>query len=126
MMKKRILLVDDNDLIRANLASLIQSVGFEVIEAVDGLDGLTRAKQYKVDAFVIDYKMPVINGVNLIKNLRDMPEYENHKMVLLTTENNAEFKSAIKGVEIAEVMSKPVDALRFTEVLAAFFELEAA
>ena len=55
-MNRRVLLVDDNQAVRSTLSMTLKKAGFDVVEAADGLDGLTKAKAEFFDAFVIDYK----------------------------------------------------------------------
>ena len=108
-MNRRVLLVDDNQLVRKSILDVLTVAGFEVVEAKDGLDGLTKAKSGFFDTFVIDYKMPIMDGITLIKGLRDLPEYENHSMTLLTTDDSAEFALKVSSLVDVHVLCKPID-----------------
>jgi two-component system chemotaxis response regulator CheY len=108
-MNRRVLLVDDNRVVRQAIFNLLVNVGYEVVEATDGLDGLTKAKASYFDALVIDYKMPIMDGITLIKGLREMSQYQQHPIILLTTEDSAEFSMKVAGLDNVNVMCKPVD-----------------
>lgn len=84
-MKTKILLVDDNEKVRTAIATQLRSIGFDVSEAINGLDGLILAKQQSFDGFVIDQMMPIMDGGTLIKDLRGLPQYQSHPVVLMTT-----------------------------------------
>lgn len=126
MMKRRILLVDDNEKVRKNLKLQIETAGFDVVEAENGLDGLAKVKGLTFDGFVIDYKMPKVNGITLIKNILELPDYNSHQVLLLSTEQSNEFNALISPLDLPNVMYKPVDPLRFSEILASFSQLAAA
>lgn len=108
-MSRRVLLVDDNRVVRQTIADVLVNVGYEVVEASDGLDGLTKAKNSFYDVLIIDYKMPIMDGVTLIKGLRELSQYEQHPMFLLSTEDSAEFTMKVSGLEDVQVMCKPID-----------------
>lgn len=108
-MKRRVLLVDDNRAVRSALSMVLKDAGFEVVEGSDGLDGLTKAKAEFYDAFVIDYKMPIMDGITLIKGLRDLPQYSHHAMTLLTTDIGGDFVSKTSELDDVNVLEKPVD-----------------
>ncbi|NQZ06083.1 MAG: response regulator [Algicola sp.] len=116
-MNKQVLLVDDNAMVRKMLKSVICAAGYDIVEACDGLDGLTKAKNNSFDAFVIDYKMPVMNGTTLIKGLKEMAQYAALPMILLTTDDGAEFENKIAAIDNIDVLYKPVDQTRLLELL---------
>lgn len=115
-MNRRVLLVDDNLAVRSALSMVLKDAGFDVIEGADGLDGLTKAKADFYDAFVIDYKMPIMDGITLIKGLRDMPQYSHHAMVLLTTDIGGDFFTKVSDLEDVHVLEKPVDHQQLIEL----------
>jgi two-component system chemotaxis response regulator CheY len=74
-MAKTILSVDDSSSIRQMVAFTLKSAGYEVIEAVDGQEGLNKARQKTVDLVLTDQNMPNMDGLMLIKTLRTLPSY---------------------------------------------------
>lgn len=66
----RILLVEDDETLRSGLASRLRAAGFAVEEAANGTDGLYMAKEFPLDAAVLDLGLPDMDGVDLIRSLR--------------------------------------------------------
>lgn len=115
-MNRRVLLVDDNLAVRSALSMVLKDAGFDVVEGSDGLDGLTKAKSDFYDAFVIDYKMPIMDGITLIKGLREMPQYSHHAMTLLTTDTGGDFFTKLSEFKDVHVLEKPVDHQQLIEL----------
>ena len=75
-LKRKILVVDDKWANRSVLVNMLEPLGFEVLEATDGLDGLNKARQFKPDIILLDLVMPVMDGFEATRRLRMMPELE--------------------------------------------------
>ncbi len=75
-MAKTILTVDDSGSIRQMVSFTLKGAGYDVIEAVDGQDGLDKAKAKNVDLVLTDQNMPRMDGLTLIKTLRSLPSYK--------------------------------------------------
>lgn len=67
---KRILIIDDDDLLRKALAQEFMLSGFKVLEAANGRDGLAMALREKPDVILLDQVMPVMNGLDMLRELR--------------------------------------------------------
>ncbi|MBD0363844.1 MAG: response regulator, partial [Coleofasciculus sp. C3-bin4] len=72
--KRKILVVDDKWENRSVLVNLLEPLGFEVIEATDGLDGLAKAQEFQPDVIFMDLVMPVMDGFEATRQLRLLPE----------------------------------------------------
>jgi two-component system sensor histidine kinase and response regulator WspE len=83
--KNRVLLVDDSPLTRELLVSLLESVGYEVVQAVDGADALERLSKISVDIVVSDLEMPQIDGLELTARIKAHPVFKQLPVVLVTT-----------------------------------------
>ncbi|RLM51454.1 response regulator, partial [Halobellus sp. Atlit-31R] len=92
-MAKTILAVDDSSSLRQMVAFSLKAAGYNVLEAVDGLDGLEKAKQQGVDLVLTDQNMPRMDGLALIKTLRTLPTYAKTPILMLTTESSDEMKA---------------------------------
>jgi len=125
-MSKRVLLVDDNLGVRTMLRTILTSEGYEVVEAGDGLDGLTKAKKEAFDVFLIDYKMPIMNGITLLKRLKEIPQYTQTQMVLLTTDNGAEFESEVAQFDHINILYKPISQAQLLDMLSQQSQMTAA
>lgn len=96
-MAKCILTVDDSATMRQMIAFTLQSAGFEVVEAMDGVDALEKVKGRTLDLVITDINMPRMDGITLLKSLRALPEFRFTPILILTTEASPEMKS--KGKE---------------------------
>ncbi len=87
MADKKILAVDDSISIRKSISFVLSQEGYEVIEAVDGVDGLAKAKADKFNLVITDINMPNMDGIEMIKQLRQTDGYKFTPIIALTTEN---------------------------------------
>lgn len=116
-MAKTILTVDDSGSLRQMLAFSLKAAGYGVIEAVDGLDGLDKAKQQTVDLVLTDQNMPGMDGLSLIKALRGLKNYKSVPILMLTTESGDEMKAMGRAAGANGWLVKPFDPARLTEVV---------
>lgn len=86
---KRILLVDDSRTVRLAAARIVRPLGFEILEAEDGADALRVLKDKgPVDAVLLDWNMPIMDGLTFLKSLRADASLPQPKVVMCTTEND--------------------------------------
>ena len=116
-MAKTILSVDDSGSSRQMGSFTLKSAGYTVIEAVDGQDGLDKAKQKTVDLVLTDQNMPRMDGLTLIKSLRAMPAYRSVPILMLTTESGDAMKSQGKAAGATGWIVKPFDPQKLLEVV---------
>ena len=77
---------------RQMVAFTLKGAGYEVIEARDGQEALTRARSQRVALVITDVNMPQMDGIALIRALRALPEYKFTPLLMLTTESAAHKK----------------------------------
>ena len=116
-MAKTVLSVDDSSSIRQMVAFTLKGAGYEVIEAVDGQEGLEKAKMKTVDMVLTDQNMPRMDGLTLIKSLRALPSYKNVPILMLTTESGDAMKQQGKAVGATGWLVKPFDPAKLLEVM---------
>ena len=116
-MAKTVLAIDDSASIRQMVAFTLKSSGYEVIEAVDGLDGLDKARAGQVSLVLTDQNMPRMDGLTLIRSLRGLPEYARTPILMLTTEASAEMKAEGRAAGATGWLVKPFDPLKLIEVV---------
>ncbi|MGJ7918099.1 response regulator [Massilia sp. LXY-6] len=116
-MAKTILAVDDSSSLRQMVAFSLKAAGYQVVEAVDGQDGLDKAKQQTVDLVLTDQNMPKMDGLTLIKSLRSLPTYAKVPILMLTTESSDEMKSKGRAAGANGWLVKPFDPQRLIEVV---------
>jgi len=86
-MPANILIVDDSASMRQLVAFTLQDAGFNVTQAVDGVDALTKSAPNKADIVITDLNMPNMDGIELIRQLRAKSEYKFTPIIMLTTES---------------------------------------
>ena len=116
-MAKTILAVDDSGSLRQMVSFSLKAAGYDVTEAVDGQDGLNKAKQQTFDLVLTDQNMPRMDGLTLIKMLRDMTNYQRVPILMLTTESSDEMKSKGRAAGASGWLVKPFDPQKLTEVV---------
>ncbi|MGB3622406.1 response regulator [Ketobacter sp. MCCC 1A13808] len=102
-----ILVVDDSASMRNMVSATLQSAGHQVQDAGDGQQALARANGGRFDAVITDLNMPVMNGIELVKNLRAMPNYKYTPILLLTTESSDGKKAEGKQAGATGWLVKP-------------------
>ncbi len=116
-MAKVVLTVDDSASIRQMVAFTLKSAGYEVVEAIDGEDGLARAKGQNADLVLTDQNMPKMDGLTLIQTLRGLPQYRAIPILMLTTESSDAMKAAGKAAGATGWLVKPFDPQKLLEVV---------
>ncbi|MBL4780813.1 MAG: response regulator [Porticoccaceae bacterium] len=86
-MAKTILIVDDSSSVRIVLATTLKSAGYNVIDAVDGEDGLSKLTGEKIHLIISDVNMPKMDGITMVKKIKAMPKYKFTPICMLTTES---------------------------------------
>ena len=102
-----ILAVDDSASMRQMVAFTLNGAGYNVIEAVDGKDALEKAKSGGADVVLTDVNMPNMDGIELVRQLRQLPKYKFTPMLLLTTESGADKKAQGKAAGATGWLVKP-------------------
>ena len=92
-MPKTILAVDDSASIRQMVSFTLKSAGYDVVEAVDGMDGLEKAKARAINLVLTDQNMPRMDGLTLIRTLRGLPQYKATPILMLITESSDAMKT---------------------------------
>lgn len=102
-----ILAVDDSASMRQMVSFTLKGAGYNVVEAVDGVDALNKAKAQTFDCIVTDVNMPNKDGIELIKDLRALPNYKFTPMLMLTTESGMDKKQQGKEAGATGWIVKP-------------------
>jgi len=116
-MANNILVVDDSASMRQLVTFAIKEAGFDVTEAVNGKDALTKTAGAKMDMVITDLNMPEMDGIELIKQLRGNAQYKFTPIVMLTTESQEEKKAAGKQAGASGWIVKPFKPEQLIEVV---------
>ncbi len=106
-MKKTIMTVDDSASVRQMVAFTLRNAGYEVIEAKDGQDAVDKLDGKRVNLIFADLNMPVMDGIELIRNLRAHPAFKFVPIVMLTTESQEKKKAEGKAAGATGWIVKP-------------------
>ncbi|MDM8535598.1 response regulator [Desulfobacterales bacterium HSG17] len=106
-MKKTIITVDDSKSIRQMLSFTFKEAGYEVIEAVDGINALEKIKGTQIHLMIVDLNMPNMNGIQLIRAVRSDPDNKFMPILILTTESQESIKQEGRKVGATGWVVKP-------------------
>ncbi len=117
---KTCLIVEDSSIVRKMARRILEGLGFEVVEAEDGVDALVVCKRAMPEAILLDWNMPVMDGYHFLCHLRRMPGGDEPKVVFCTTENGIDHICRAIDGGANEYIMKPFDkdiiAAKFQEV----------
>ena len=106
-MSKNILIVDDSESIREVVSFTLENEGYNVLIGVDGKDALKYLDGSPIDLIITDLHMPIMDGIELIKNVRQMDAYKRIPILFLTTESQASKKMEAKEAGATGWIIKP-------------------
>ncbi len=88
---KKVLIVDDEESLRSSIAFKLREHGFDVLEAVDGVDGLAQATEQHPDLILLDIIMPHKNGIDMLKDLRSDEWGKDARVIILSNSSDAQY-----------------------------------
>jgi two-component system chemotaxis response regulator CheY len=103
------LVVDDSRVIRKVARRILEGMGFEVAEVSDGQEALSWCLATMPDAILLDWNMPVLNGLDFVRHLRQQPGGDQPVVVFCTVENVKEHVVAALDAGANEYVMKPFD-----------------
>ena len=106
-MTPRILSIDDSKTIRLVLARLFRPFVCELREAANGEEGLARAMREKPDLIILDHNMPVMDGITMLRKMRDDPGLKRTPVIMLTADSGPESLAAVARLGVRDYMTKP-------------------
>ncbi|MDP2158756.1 MAG: response regulator [Nitrospirota bacterium] len=106
-MSRKIMTVDDSASIRQLVSFTLKQHGYEVVEAINGAEALRKLSKEKIDMLITDINMPEMDGISLIKMVRDNPSYKFIPIIILTTESQTGKKEEAKAAGATGWIIKP-------------------
>jgi len=107
MTSKQILIIDDSASMRAILRDMLEAAGYQIEEAEDGQAGLLLLQRSKFDLIITDLSMPVMDGIQLLREAKKLPLCKFVPIVVLTSEGDAKKLEEAKQAGAATWLSKP-------------------
>lgn len=115
----RALIVDDSTAIRCYLRKILTPCGFEVFEARNGREGLERLREQPgIELVLLDWNMPVMNGIDLLQQIRSDPGLSGVCVMMVTTENDLKEISQALELGANEYLMKPFTPNMISDKLA--------
>ena len=119
-MPKKFLVVDDSASMRQLVSFTIKDAGYDVLEAENGKDAIEKLSKTKVDMIITDLNMPEMDGIEFIKKLRTMPDYQFAPIVMLTTESQEAKRQEGKQAGASGWIVKPFSPEQLLDVVKKF------
>ncbi len=106
-MKQSILIVDDSWSVRQLVSFTLKSAGYEVIEAADGADALTKLNGTEIHLIICDVNMPNMDGISFVKEVKKSDNYKFTPVIMLTTESQEKKKQEGQAAGVKAWIVKP-------------------
>ena len=119
-MAKTILIVDDSASVRQVVSIALKGAGYDVLEACDGKDALSKLTGQKVHLIISDVNMPNMDGITLVKEVKKLANYKFTPIIMLTTESQEDKKQESQAAGAKAWVVKP---FRPEQMLAAVSKL---
>jgi two-component system, chemotaxis family, chemotaxis protein CheY len=116
-MSKTIMIVDDSASLRQVVSIALKSAGYDVIEGCDGKDAIAKLTGQKVNLIISDVNMPNMDGITMVKAVKQMPAYKFTPIVMLTTESQESKKKEGQEAGAKAWMVKPFSAPQLLSVV---------
>jgi len=112
-----ILVVDDSNSMRQMIKFSLEAAGHNIVEAADGQGGLNAARSKQFELVVTDVNMPIMNGFEMTKAVRQLPNYKFTPIIMLTTESDSNKKMEGKAAGVTGWIVKPFQPEKLIAVL---------
>ena len=106
---KNCLIVDDSSVVRKVARRIVEDIGFECVEAEDGVIAYNKCQENMPDAILLDWNMPNMNGLEFLIKLRELPNGGGPIVVFCTTENDMNHITQAMEAGANEYIMKPFD-----------------
>lgn len=107
MVKRCILVVDDDETTRETLAEVLQDEGYEVALAADGLEAVAILSTYQPDLVLTDLHMPGLDGVNLLTHVKNV--YPNTPVIIFTAHATLDSERQARHLGAQDYLNKPLN-----------------
>jgi len=116
-MPKCICIVDDHLTIRVMLRYALTLQGFDVVEAVDGVDALEKIVSHDIDMIIADWQMPKMDGLELLQRLRQMEKFADTPVVIISCHDDIEARRKAQELSALNWLKKPFRISDFQHIV---------
>jgi len=106
-MTPKILSIDDSKTIRLLLARLFRPFACELMEAANGEEGLAVASRENPDLIILDYNMPVMDGIAMLRKMREDPRLKRTPVIMLTADSGLQSLATVARLGVRDYVTKP-------------------
>jgi two-component system cell cycle response regulator len=103
----KILSTDDSKTIRLMLARMFRPFACELLEAANGEEGLTVALREKPDLILLDYNMPVMDGITMLRKMREDSALKRTPVIMLTADSGLQSLATVARLGVRDYVTKP-------------------
>ncbi len=114
----RVLYVEDNPQNMRLVRKILKHVGYEFLEAENGLTGISIAKSEKPDLILMDINLPDIDGLETTRRIKALPDLSHIPIVALTGHVMSEHRELCLAAGCDDYISKPVDLILLVDTIA--------
>lgn len=119
-MSKTIMMVDDSASTRQLASIVLRHAGYELIEACDGVDALSKLNRRRVHLIISDINMPNMDGITFVKAVRALPEHRFAPVIMLTSGLLDATREQAREEGVKAWMLKPFDKYQLLEMVGRF------
>jgi len=106
MNKRKILIVEDDNFVAEVYFAKLSEMGYEIILAQNGKEGLVALEENKIDLILLDILMPVMDGVEMLEEIKKRKEWENIPVILLTNVGEQESIRKVREMGVKNYLIK--------------------
>jgi len=106
-MPKTICIVDDQPSLRQTLRFALSQQGYHILEAENGMDATKLLAKEPVDVLILDWQMPVMNGMDLVRLLRGQPEYDLLPIIMVSSWDDISVRKEAYSLGVNSWLKKP-------------------
>ncbi|MDR3559963.1 MAG: response regulator [Negativicutes bacterium] len=114
--KPIVLVIDDQPGIRRLLIEVLSEEGYSVVDAANGYDGLQKAKEHHPDLILMDMKMPGMDGIETLKELKALGIGD--RVIMMTAYGELDLVTEAKDIGAADYITKPFDIIALCQMIA--------
>jgi two-component system chemotaxis response regulator CheY len=116
-MKKRVVVVDDFKNTRWVVEFTLKNENLEILSAENGKEALKHFDGQNIDLLITDLNMPEMDGIELVKEVRNMEKYQFIPIIMLTTERNPQKKQMAEDIKVTAWIQKPFKQDQFKKIV---------
>jgi len=118
--RRKVLIVDDEHFVRQLVSLILTNEGYVVLEAENGNDALTKLKDYEVGMVITDLRMPQMNGIEFVRELKKQPHYISVPVVMITSDFEGYRMDEAKKAGVYQCIPKPFIPQQLMETVRKF------